>query len=168
MSLKDNFLTDKNEASLLKPLFYKIIENKDDLYIASGYCTVLLASLAKKLGLTESKKNDTLFLTKEILIYLEENYMNDPTLKDLADHFGFSRNYMSRIFNSKIKMNYSEYLNYLKLKHAASDIAMGKESITDISFKHGFGSLASFYRCFKECYGTSPKAMQRAQKAMKS
>lgn len=109
LSLKDHFITDSNQAKILKPLFYKIIENKNDTYVASGYCTALLGSLTRILGTVEATENMGQQWLKDVLHYIEDNYREDLT-------------------------------------------------ITDICFKHGFGSISTFYRCFREHYGTSPKS----------
>ncbi len=163
-SLCNNFLSDKNLAQMLKPLFYRIIESKDDLYIASGYCTALLGSLVKHLGLKEMPEQEKLPLIKEILFYIEENYKDSPTLGQLADKFGFSRNYMSHLFNTKVGTGFSDYMNFVKIRHAADEINSGNKNITEVCYKHGFGSLASFYRCFKQHYGTTPKGAQKKSK----
>ena len=58
---------------------------------------------------------------------------------------------------------YSDYVNFVKIRHAADEINSGNKSITEVCYKHGFGSLATFYRCFKQHYGTTPKGLQKGK-----
>lgn len=158
LSLKDHFITDSNQAKILKPLFYKIIENKNDTYVASGYCTALLGSLTRILGTVEATENMGQQWLKDVLHYIEDNYREDLTITDLAKRFGFSKNYMSQLFNAKVGAGFRDYINIVRLKHAVAEMKKGKSNITDICFKHGFGSISTFYRCFREHYRTSPKS----------
>ena len=152
-----SFLTDKDKARLIKPLIYKIIENKDEKYLAKGYTTALFGTLIKEIGLTDEQSHKNEPLLKRIIYYIEENYSEKITLVDLASHFGFSKNYMSHIFNTRVGTGFTTYINSVRLRHAYDDIKSHRGSITEICYRNGFGSLPSFYRCFKEAYGVSPK-----------
>ena len=155
--LNDYFITDPNEALMIKPILYKIIENKADPYVASGYCTALLGTLTRLLGTKEMPESIKQPALKEILHYIEENYKDDITIANLATRFGFSKNYMSQMFNAKVGIGFRDYLNFVRLKHAVAKMNSGNNNITEVCYEHGFGSISTFYRCFKKHYGTSPK-----------
>ena len=74
LMLNNHFVTDTAQAKLLKPLFYKIIQSKDDSYVASGYCTALLGTLTNLLGTRVVSENVKQPAIKEILHYIEKNY----------------------------------------------------------------------------------------------
>jgi hypothetical protein len=71
LMLNNHFVTDTAQAKLLKPLFYKIIENKEDPYIASGYCTALLGTLTNLLGTKAVEDIEVATLTPSV-VYNEE------------------------------------------------------------------------------------------------
>ena len=154
-SLASNLLADKEKARALLPLIQRIGEAEDE-YIAASYATALMAELSFSLGLCEKSSERPPFI-KEILIYIEENYRDEITIGDLARRFGFSRNYMSHLFNSMLGATFTDYLNFVRTRHAAAEIRARKGSITEICYSSGFSSISSFYRAFKKQYGTSPK-----------
>ena len=55
-------------------------------------------------------------------------------------------------------MNFGEYLNYIKLHHAAEDLLYTSKSITRIAMDNGFSNMGSFNRNFKDVYQMTPKS----------
>lgn len=93
---------------------------------------------------------------KELLIYIQEHYMEDITLRTLADEFHLSEKYISRYFKEHFCLTFSHYLNHLRLTGAQRLLETTELSVTDIALRSGFSSVSYFIRMFKECYGVSP------------
>ncbi|HHW45997.1 MAG TPA: AraC family transcriptional regulator [Clostridiales bacterium] len=131
--------------------------NTRNSLVAKGLIYFVLGILIEKIGLKnrdEGSQSDTLM--KNILIYLENNYLNRLTREDLAKHFGYSQNYLSRLFNSKLGCGMNQYINVLRARHAASLIHDTNLSLTEIAYQSGFGSCRTFTRAFKEFYNITP------------
>lgn len=89
--------------------------------------------------------------------YIEENYNNIITLKDISKHTGFSEYHFSRIFKEATDMNFLHYLNEYRIKMAEQLLTEGLLSITQVAVSSGFNSLATFNRIFKQIKGCSPR-----------
>ncbi len=95
-------------------------------------------------------------IVRQIRSYLYQHYSEDISLQNLADEFHFSSAYLSRMFKKKFGQNFINYLNQLRLEQATEKIINTDASITTIALKHGFSSISSFYKLFKEVYGVQP------------
>ncbi len=91
-------------------------------------------------------------LISDILNYIEEHYAEELTLRFLADHFGYSKNYFSTLFNHITNMHLTEYLNRVRILHTKLDLddPNNTETILQVATKHGFNSLNTFYRAMKK------------------
>lgn len=94
-------------------------------------------------------------LIPEILNYIEEHYAEDLTLKFLAGHFGYSKNYFSTLFNRITNMHLTEYLNRVRILRVKQELddPQNTETILQTATKHGFNSLNTFYRAMKKYTG---------------
>ena len=92
----------------------------------------------------------------QALAYLEQNYSNDPSLKDTADAVSVSSGYLSRLFTKTFGISYSCYLNKIKINQAKYLLIRTNMPIIDISLECGFSSQNYFCYAFKNETGCSP------------
>lgn len=123
--------------------------------IVKGYIYVILGILIDRVGLTEICEDESSNLTKDILVYLQDNFLNKLSLETLAQKFGYSKSRFSHIFNSRFGCGISEYIDLLRCRHAA-EMLSNSAALVDVALDSGFESIRTFYRCFKRCYGTTP------------
>ena len=95
------------------------------------------------------------------IIMVTDYIKNNLTADDLsqgtmAEKAGISKDYFSRIFRSVTGMNYSKWLNMIRLEKAASLLADKKMTLTEIAMLSGFQSISSFNRVFRTEKGMSP------------
>ncbi len=122
---------------------------------------VLLAMLTKvyppQYNVTE--KGDELAV--KILMYINDHYREDITLEQIAGEFGYVKQYCSMVFNKVLKESFRSYLNKVRVRKFAeiwNERKTGKNStIMSVAFYCGFGSMATFYRSYKEEFGCLPK-----------
>lgn len=94
----------------------------------------------------------------KIIEYINANYAENINLESLADYCGYSRNYISTLFNSSFKCNFNDYLNLIRLHAFVEQQSIAPtESITQTAEKVGFNSPRTFYKAFKEHYKMTPK-----------
>lgn len=127
----------------------------EDDNIARGYITVILAMLIDRVGLVDIPAGQNRYLTRDILVYLQNNYLDDVSLGLLASHFGYSKSRFSHIFNDSFGCSINEYVNSLRCRHAANLLVQGSPMI-DVAMSSGFECIRTFYRRFKQCYGMTP------------
>lgn len=94
----------------------------------------------------------------KIIEYINANYAENINLESLADYCGYSRNYISTLFNSSFKCNFNDYLNLIRLHAFVEQQSIAPTaSITQTAEKVGFNSPRTFYKAFKEHYKMTPK-----------
>ena len=115
-----------------------------------------LELLAEHNGLRHDSPGNPKGIQKEILFYLQQNYCNHISLKDLASHFHLSEKYVSRFFKEQFHLTVTQYISYLRLSHAKHLLESTNLSVTDIALTCGFTNVSYFIRSFGRTYGLSP------------
>lgn len=105
-----------------------------------------------------SRKLDRL---SQITAYMEENYREDISLESLAEIFGYSATYLSRMFRKYAKTNYKACLDDIRLEHAVKELADTRLPIGEVVFRNGFPNSRAFVKVFKKRYGMLPKEYRR-------
>ena len=132
---------------------------------------VLLLRDAAMLPLTESplllteEEQDKISLVDEVILYLENNYMEDITVNQIAHHFYTSPASLSRIFKDHTGETLINYLIQLRLSKAKEIIEEDIEiSIRQISKLVGYEDAYYFSKLFKKYYGKPPTLFQKEMK----
>lgn len=92
--------------------------------------------------------------------YIEENYMKDIGLEDIASAVGFDKSYIGRIFKKSEGKTIMNYVLEYRIEKANSLIKKGM-SVSEVSYAVGFNDPAYFSKCFKKVTGTSPSSKSR-------
>ena len=100
---------------------------------------------------------------KDLLLFIQQHYMERITLHDLSRHFHMSEKYISRYFKEHFYLTFSDYVNHLRLTHAKKLLETTELSITDISLRCGFLNVSYFIRTFKAYYGKPPLKYRKSQ-----
>lgn len=95
------------------------------------------------------------------MIAVTDHIKNNLTSDDLsqgamARMAGISRDYFSRIFKNVTGMNYSKWLNMIRLEKASELLAQEGHTLTEVAMLSGFQSIPSFNRVFREEKGMAP------------
>lgn len=110
---------------------------------------------------TEKYGND-LKMLHNILLFIEENYASDCSLKRAAQICGYSYTYLSKCFSHYMEMSYIEYLNRYRISRAVYLLKSSNDmTISRISSECGFDSICSFNRNFKKYTGMTPHEMSK-------
>jgi len=82
----------------------------------------------------------------------------DPALDAVAAGaaLGLSRTRMIHVFRAVTGSTPHRYLLERRVAHAADLLAAGDDTVTDVCFASGFGSVARFQVAFKRAWGMSP------------
>lgn len=97
---------------------------------------------------------------KDMIQYIEKNYMKKITLEILAREGNVSKSECCRIFKRTIDMTPIEYLITHRINESIKLLRKTDMSIMDISLEVGFGSVSYFIEKFKKQIGYSPKKYQ--------
>lgn len=144
---------------------YSALENLKDSALSTplrkAYLAVMIGRILENLPTEKRSKAQKEDLLYKLLTYLEENYRQPLSLETLAAALKVSRYRISRCFSSQIGCTFNEYVNGLRIGFAADLLRNTSLSASQAGFEAGFDSLSTFYRAFKERYGTSPRAYKK-------
>jgi AraC-like DNA-binding protein len=94
--------------------------------------------------------------------YVEGNYNTNITLEEIAMVANFSAYYFTRFFKEATGMTFGKYVNNYRVAKAAEYLIDTNDTITEVVFKSGFGSIKTFNRVFKQIKGCSPSQYKKA------
>lgn len=83
------------------------------------------------------------------------------TLKELADHFSFSPNYLGALFKEETGTNFSEYVTAARMEKAGQLLQNPAVKIYEVAEQVGYRYLPYFSRQFKESFGMTPAQYRR-------
>jgi AraC-like DNA-binding protein len=95
------------------------------------------------------------------LDYVLEHFDEEIKATHMAELCNMSSSYFSRTFNSQMKMNFNEYVNYVRIMEAEKLLVSTTMNITEISNSVGFSTTSYFIKLFKEYKKISPKQFRK-------
>lgn len=98
---------------------------------------------------------------KNMLSYINHNYKNKVTLKDIAKSADISEREALRCFNRSVKLTPFEYLTNQRIQAASELLAGTDEQILMIGELCGFSTGSYFGKVFKEQTGFTPRAFRK-------
>ncbi len=102
-------------------------------------------------------ENDVMLKMIRVTDYIKNNInAEDLSQATMANMAGISKDYFCRMFRSVTGMNYSKWLNVIRIEKAIELLADKQKVLTEIAFLSGFHSISSFNRVFKDEKGISP------------
>ena len=104
-----------------------------------------------------SIKDATTRNIKVIIDYINENYMNNITIDELAETVNLSKHYFMRFFKKYMGMTCIEYINDYRLNIASNMLLTTRYQITEVAASIGITNLSYFNRIFKKKFHMTPK-----------
>ncbi len=109
------------------------------------------------------KKRRSLDKMKQIIKYIECNYMEKITIADISDEIGLSQSHFMKYFKNTMGTSFIDYLNEYRLTMASRLLLASDSSILDIASEVGFENLSYFNRLFKKRFGTTPSNYRKSR-----
>lgn len=95
-------------------------------------------------------------IVENVRKFIDSHYADQISLSKLSELFHINSTYLSEIFKLHVGMNFSEYLNHLRLENAKSFLKDDQLKIIDIAHLVGFSNSGYFSTVFKKHYGQTP------------
>ena len=132
---------------------------RPNLLFQQGLANEILGLLADEIPLAAHRQSGDIQFARELLIYIEEHCAEPLDLDEVAAHFHYSRSYVSRLFHQYVPCHFSTYLNQLRVERVLAAARRDPQaSVAKLIYEHGYANPQTFYRAFKELYGTTPVA----------
>lgn len=161
-------LQDEEVMKVIQSMYQIYVEKEFgyELQVQSRFYTLiyLLVTKYRKTNVDAEmvKSNKKLMKLSTITDYMKNNYNKDLSLESLAQTFGYSPTYLSRMFQKYAKTNYKTYLDNLRLEHAYKDLMNTELSISAIASQNGFPNSKAFAKVFQKKYKELPSKFRKA------
>ncbi|MCM1257536.1 MAG: AraC family transcriptional regulator [Roseburia sp.] len=109
------------------------------------------------------KNKRSLDKMKQIIKYIECNYMEKITIADIASEIGVSSSHFMKFFKNTMGTSFIDYLNEYRLAMASRLLLSSDASVLDIANEVGFDNLSYFNRLFKKRFGMTPSNYRKSR-----
>lgn len=127
----------------------------DDNLSSDKLLNIILSDIKdiKRYNLTDISKTDVI---DNACKFIKDNFANDITLNDVAQHVFLNPIYFSSYFKKKTGEKYSDYLAHVKLGKAKELLSETDIKISTIAEMSGFRDTNYFHKTFKSQTGLTP------------
>ena len=94
-------------------------------------------------------------------IFIENNYMNGITARDVSVELNIDRTHFFRIFKARTGLSPEQYIMRLRIKRAKELLMTSSYTVTEIASLVGVGDVYYFSKLFKKFEGVSPTEYRR-------
>ena len=101
---------------------------------------------------------------RQVMEYVQENYMESITIDTIADHIGISYSYLRKLYKEATGQNLSDHLNQLRIQKAKQLLLETNYTVKEIASMCGFNHERSFSRSFTQIEGVSPSKFKEISK----
>lgn len=165
-------LQDEEVMHLIREMYRTYVEKRCgyELMVQSQFYMLvyILVTKYRKTDVNEEviRNNRKLDRLSVITAYMKERYKEDISLERLAERFGYSPTYLSRMFQKYARTNYKVYLDSIRLEHAVKELVNTRNPIGEIAFANGFPNSRAFAKAFRKRYGMLPSEYRKKDKNM--
>ena len=99
-------------------------------------------------------------LTRRVICYLEETHTDAFSLDALAKQMQYNKRYLCDAFKRDTGITILEYLNHVRIRHAAVCFYYNDVSVSDTAQCVGFITPLHFTRVFKKATGVTPSVFR--------
>ncbi|WP_028561572.1 response regulator [Paenibacillus pinihumi] len=115
--------------------------------------------LSELLHSRKQKKNWK--LVRDIVNDVQQRLHENISLKDIAEQYSFSPNYLGQIFKEEMNTNFSDYITTLRMEKAGDLLLNTNLKVYEIANLIGYRYLPYFSRQFKDYYAKTPLEYRR-------
>lgn len=101
------------------------------------------------------------FYIREAIHYIQDHYMDNPSVDQLADICHLNRNYFTRLFKQELHMTPSQFILTYRINQSCELLASTNRSIRDIAEQIGYSNQFNFSSAFKRVKGMTPMEWRR-------
>lgn len=171
-----------NKPQRLSAYYYSFIRVYEDLYRVLGETPALqefnaklpvaemeeyLCQVARDLQGRLQAQREQIEPHEKIIAYVNEHFADGQmSLGLLSSEFNLSEAYISRIIKRCTDMNYSAYIEKLRMQKADELLLSTQMSVSDIAEALGYENQSTFFKAFKRYFKVSPGAYRSSCKIL--
>lgn len=167
VNLKDS---DKSRYGDRFALFEEMFQNLEKGYSPENleyvsFCLMYFLASIKYLDqyreINSVKEADSI---QRSIMFMKDNLENKVTLRDIANHVGYSTSRFGTLFTEKTSYSPIDYFNQLKIQRACSYLQFSDLKFKEIAFRLGYYDAFHFSKAFKQEMEITPKEYRKRYK----
>lgn len=111
--------------------------------------------------LQESGEQDDPELLEQIITWVQANFREKLTLRDLAQQLGYHYNYLSGYISRHLGLHFCAFVNLYRADYACQLLSQSQLPISEIAQLCGFETIRTFNRNFLQFQGCTPQEYRR-------
>jgi AraC-type DNA-binding domain-containing proteins len=176
LQIQNRIIDSKNEHYLLlKSLFRElysiltvpedVLSRTEEIGLVSAILGILFRYFSKKTAFVlNNYSSKRIRYIRDVLEWLNSNYMNDVSIAEMAQRISLSESYFSHVFKQTVGQSPLNYLSSLRAVHAQQIIQNEDRTMTEIASMVGFSNVKSMNETFKKDLGITPYQYKIQQK----
>ena len=134
------------------------LEKADGLYAVKGVLYSICAAFERAAMFMPIRRGrgNNISLLREMLDFVQRNFMEDCTLAALCAEIKYDMSYLSKFFKAQVGISFSSYVSQVRMAHACYLLLNTDMTVLQISHECGNVSLRTFNRNFLEQMGCTP------------
>lgn len=151
--------------NIFESMYEQLSENRP---YAETFCQYALNSLIILLVYQAAWENNKQNTKQDQLIihlkqYIDNNYLNEINIEDIAKSVHMSSSNLSHQFKKKIGFSPIQYIIHRRIGRAQSLLISTNKNITEISLAIGYDNVSYFNKLFKKIVGISPNNYRKCR-----
>lgn len=129
---------------------------RDSFYFKKSFLYGLCDDLILHTTFKKSEYPSKTKVIQSIMAYVDEHYMENINLKQIASLTKYDYFYLSKLFKQVTNYRFTEYLNQYRISQACYQLRGTQKSISDIALDCGYQNLRTFHRNFFDWVQCTP------------
>lgn len=141
----------KDRLATSPVISYEVLPKISELktvYHQKAFLYDMLTRLISQSSFTDKTTTLNTTLLHELLLYVENHYDTDCSLKNAATLLDYQYTYLSQVFKQMTSLSFTDYLNQYRIGQAINKLTHSELTITEISHQCGYETLRTFNRNF--------------------
>ena len=142
-------------------LRHNTLSYSNELYI-QGILFLIFASFSRSADIKYKSDftSENIHISKAIE-FIQKNYQNVITVRDIADYVSLNRSYLCSMFQENLHMSPQQFLLRFRVTKATELLSDTDLPVKNISYSCGYANQLAFSKAFKKITGLSPTAYRK-------
>lgn len=161
----NNFFMRYCKSKNKSPQDFILLHHDDYLYSVERIDEILLTNLILSFKYVAKKELSEIPIIEKIESYVDDHFTEYINLSTVAQHLGYTSNYLSKFFKQEKGINFTDYINRKRIAFAKNALTHSLTSIKQIATDSGFSSSTLFIRTFEKYEGVTPGEYRKLMSA---
>ena len=152
----------KLDTMFCEALKYMKSEDSTDEIIAACRVTEIMINISKYMikEVTDNDKKVYHPVIKEIIEYINENFVEDITVPHISEKFNIDKSYLSHLFKEHVGTSLWSYV-ILRRIYYFNNLLKDNVNMEDASRRAGFNNYSNFFRLYRKYTGITPMQFKK-------